>query len=313
MQMGKLIDEYKDWRSFKIKLGSLSGYDLTLRSFCVFLHNPNIEEIRVNDITLWFDLHRQLGWDDNTLIKKGVTIKKFLEYCQHQKYEVMDPWLVPMPKQDLKIPRVCAEDEYHKLLEMAKRDTLTKGARNEAIIRMLWDTGARNNEILSLNVNDMDISSKQTVIKTEKSVNRRPFRQIFWTQETSEALARWIEIRSDFEKHRVFKDSEALFISILGRKSGQRISIAGVGEFLRQYSRKCDIFPVANAHSLRHHMGQDLSNGGANNSQISSILGHSNLSSSYIYTMLNNKDAESFYRKHKAKTFMEDNVEVIHN
>ena len=222
-----------------------------------------------------------------------------------QGYLVLDPMLVPLPSKQYGIPRVATEENYRKLLAAIPADSRDpRHIRNRAIIMLLWDTGARNGEVLSLDLKDMDTQKMKTVIKTEKSKGRRPIREIFWTAETNEALLVWIAKREHLKKTKMPHMDDCLFPSICSSGnlglSGKRLSIKGVGETLRRYANRAGI-PYMNAHSFRHHMGHDIISQGGSAADVMNILGHATLASSSIYTMMTGKELENRYRVFKSK------------
>ena len=138
------------------------------------------------------------------------------------------------------------------------------------------------------------MDKRQAVIRTEKAISRRPFRQIFWTEDTNTLLKEWITARNNLGVKN--NDPEALFISIPTYKISQRLGVRGIGDMLRSYSNKAKL-PYQNAHSFRHHMGHNIIKQGGSNSDVSNILGHSNLESSYIYTMMDNQELKERHAK----------------
>lgn len=299
MLLSEAIEKFSNWKKFDVKEQTVKSYDLILRHFCLFLRNPEIEDITIDDIMEWFDLQDQLKWDRNSFIPKAIALRKLLEFYKMQGLEILNPDLIPVPDKEYRQARVLSEENYKKLLAVIPKDGKDpRHIRNEAIIRMLWDCGARNTENCSINVSDLDLEKMQTVIRTEKAKTRKPMRQIFWTESTNEVLKIWLERRAHLFEKGVFADPDALFISISGSKYGKRFTKKGVAEMLRRYSHKAGI-PVANAHSFRHNFGHELSRNGANNSQISSMMGHSCLASSFVYTMMNDREMEEAYRKFK--------------
>ncbi len=300
MQFSDALQRFVEWKSLGVKEGTIRGYDLILRQFCLYIRNKEVESIVLEDILSWFKLMGALQWDRNSFIPKAMALRKFFEFYKHQGFPVIDPWLIPVPEKEYKFPRVADEDGYRKLMATIPIKTNDpRHIRNRSIISMLWDTGARNGELLALNMDDVNLSGKKAVIKTEKSKGSRPVRIIFWGDETNYYLEQWIKKREMLQL-KTAPDPFALYISIssgaLARTSGQRLSKKGVGEMLRRYSNRAKI-PYLNAHSFRHHVGHDLAKKGANNSVISGILGHSSLQSSFIYTLMNDKELEEVYRK----------------
>lgn len=235
----------------------------------------------------WFNLMQLLQWDHNSFIPKAMAVRKFFEFFSQQGYPVVNPWLIPIPDKKYKIPRVANDENYQQLLESIPDNNDPRHIRNRAIINLLWDTGARNGELCSLNVSDLDFEERKAVIKTEKAKQARPVREIFWTEITNENLKKWVAKREQLLHKMYLHDEDALFISVCNQKSGQRMRNAGVGEALRKYCNKAEI-PYMNAHSFRHHMGHNIVKKGGSNSDVSNILGHSSLQSSFVYTLMTN-------------------------
>jgi site-specific recombinase XerD len=215
MLFSDAIEKYTKWRSFKVSKRGLNGHDLSLRHFCIFTRNPDIDEIKVETVVEWLSLLREMGFDENTLEKKAIALKKFFEFYRRQDCDVLHPLLIPMPRKKFEIPRVATEEI-------------------------------------------------------------------------------------------VLDEPEALFIGVKGGFHGQgargkRLAICAAGEVFREYSNKAGLPQYLNAHSFRHHLGHELAKKGANNSVISSILGHSSLQSSYRYTALFDKELQLEYKKFSRK------------
>jgi site-specific recombinase XerD len=305
MRLNEAIEKFTNWRKFKVKGETVRGYDLTLKNFCLYLRNPELESVTITDVMEYLNGMQELGWDRNSFVGKCMALRKFFEFYRLQRFPVVDEDLIPIAHKEFKIPRVATEENYQKLLAAIPTETNDpRHIRNLAIINLLWDTGARNGEVLSLDVGDLQLDRMRAVIRTEKSKGRRPIREIFWTESTNENLKRWLKKREDLKMTMIFHDPEALFISIcsgaLAHTTGQRFSIKGVGEILRRYSNKAGL-EIMNAHSFRHHMGHDIVKKGGSSSDVMNILGHASLASSTIYTMMSDKELESRYRQFKGK------------
>jgi integrase/recombinase XerC len=303
MKLSEAIEKFTKWRAFQVKKSTVAGYDMILRQFCMFVRDCQIEHVRLEDIVEWFELMNHLNWKHNSFIPKAQALKKLFEFYKKQGLLVLDPGLIPMPSKQYNIPRVANEDSYHKLLTAIPSNTNDpRHIRNKAIIMLLWDTGARNGEILALDPADLDLVRKHAVIKTEKSKGRRPFRELFWTDQTNDALTAWLKKRDYLKKTKMSHMDESLFPCICSAqglgKSGKRMSIKAVGELLRRYSNKAGI-PYMNAHSFRHHMGHDIITKGGSSSDVMNILGHATLASSSIYTMMTGPELENRYRVFK--------------
>lgn len=296
MRLSVAIREFTAWKSINVTRSTMIGYNLILRQLALFLRDKELEEVQINEIIEWLDLMQRLGWDPNSFIPRCMALRKFFEYFMHQGVKVMNPWLVPIPQKQYKIARVADETDYKKLIAIIPNPTNDpRHIRNRAIINLLWDTGARNGEICSLNVSDLDFVKMKALIKTEKSKGFRPVREIFWTDKTNTAIKRWLKKREHLSKTMYFIEKDALFISTCNAQAGNRMNIKGVGEMLRQYCNRAKI-PCMNAHSFRHRMGHHIVRQGGSNSDVSNILGHSSLQSSFIYTQMTNVELHNRYK-----------------
>jgi site-specific recombinase XerD len=301
MKLSEAIKTFVEWKAINVTRSTIIGYNLVLRQFALFHRDRDIEDVVMNDILEYFQLMEKLGWDPNGFLMRANALRKLFEFYQHQGMKVMDPWLIPIPKQKYKIPRVMDDGMFKRLLGVVpKNSNDPRHIRNLAVMNLLWDTGARNGEICSLNVSDLDLVKMKAVIMTEKSKGKRPVREIFWTGKTNGYLKAWLLKRESLSEKMFFVEKDALFISCCNQQAGNRMNIKGVGEMLRRYCIRAEI-PTMNAHSFRHHMGHHVIKKGGSNSDVSNILGHSSLASSFIYTQMTNVELHERYNK-----FMEE-------
>jgi site-specific recombinase XerD len=308
MKINDAINLYIGSRHQNRKARTVTQDFSTLSHFLFYLRDPNkqVESITLEDCENWLALVKKLGYDDNTRIKKALGIKLFFEHMFKRRVPVgFDPDLIPIPRKVFKFPRVATEDQYKQLLAIVKDEgklgTLSYGARDRAVIMLVHDTGARNGEIISLDIDDIDLQRKAARIKTEKSRGEVPYREIFWSHETNEQLKKWVKIREKLMEEMTVAEPKALFFGIkAGGNSnysakGKRLQVNYVSELFRKYSNKAKL-PIINPHSFRHLFGRDLAKKKANNFVISSMMGHARVESSYPYTMLFGKDREEAYR-----------------
>ncbi len=299
MKLSEAVSKFNQWRSFKVKHDTVKGYGMALRQFGLFMRNCELEKITLDDVLSWFNLMKNFNWDQNSLLIKAMALRKFFEFWQKQGYQVIDPCLIPIPRRQVRLPRVVTADQYKRLLAVIPQNNDPRHIRNRAIIQMLWDTGARVGEIVSLDIDDVDLNRKKAIIKTEKNRGSRPIREIFWTEQTNNSLLKWLKKREGLTYKMVIKDPMALFISVCSgpnNTAGRRFGIKGVGEMLRRYSHRAGL-PVINAHSFRHRVGRAIIENGGSAADVANILGHSTLASSTIYTMMTDKELEKRYRQ----------------
>jgi len=297
MPLNEAIRQFIAWKGFASKECTTKGYFLSLRQFAIFQRNGHIEEVSIKDVIEWFALMKQVDYERNSFIPKAMALRKLFEYYRRQDLQVLNPELIPVPEKEWKFPRVATEENYKKLLAVIPENNDPRHIRNRAMINLLWDTGARVGEIVSLNMSDIDMEKMQAVIRTEKSKGHRPVRQIFWTETTKASLENWFAKREHLGGIMPRMDEQALFISVNSQKSGKRLMSKSIEESLRKYSRLADT-PYMNPHSFRHHMGHQIVAQGGSNAVVSGILGHSSPLSSFVYTMLNDEELRSNHQRY---------------
>ncbi|MFZ5365446.1 MAG: tyrosine-type recombinase/integrase [Patescibacteria group bacterium] len=300
MRLSLAIKQFTEWRALKVGQNTNQGYELVLKQFCLFMKNCEIEDVQLSHIVEWFSMMQELGWDSNSFVIKSTALRKFFEFNKKQGFEVLDPWFIFTPKAKFKIPRIITEENYQKLLSAIPDNNDPRHIRNKAIISLLWDTGARNGEIVSLDIQGLDLVNFKALIYTEKSKGARPVREMFWTEETNKNLLRWIDRREHLSQKMKWIDPEALFVCV-SFHAGERLTIKGVGEMLRRYSNQAGI-ETMNAHSFRHHLGREIIKRGGTNADVMNVLGHATLESTKPYTWLENKEIEKRYRSLKLST-----------
>jgi len=294
MRLHEAIKEFvelkkaKGYRSTKTAI----RYESALRIFCLCMQDPLLEDIELSHILWYLKEQERLGWKPNGINLVGLALRKFFEFCNLRKYPIaFNEVLIPLVEKTFNIPRVTDIETFKKLLKQIPSETNhPHHLRNRAILLMLWDTGVRVGELMSLDTSDLDLKNRMALIKTEKSRGRRPLRQMFWTADTHRHLLKWIKKQAELKSKYKFEDNDALFISI--SKSyrlairGSRLTPRSVAEVMRVLSNQAGLPTVANAHGIRHSMGRDAVKTLRSNSGVSNILGHSNIESSYVYTML---------------------------
>ena len=294
MKLHEAIKEFVELKKIKglRSRKTAARYESALRIFCLCMQNPELEDIELSHVLWYLNELEQLGWKPNGINLIGLALKKLFEFCQLRKYIVaFNENLIPLKEKTFNIPRVTDMETFKKLLMQIPEGTNdARHIRNRAVLLLLWDTGVRTGELMSLDISDLDLKNRMALIKTEKSRGRRPIRQIFWTPETHKYILKWIEKLNELKTKFSFSDNEALFVSISKSSRqplrGCRMSPGGVAEIMRVLSNQAGLPMVANAHGIRHSMGRDTVKTLRSNSAVSNILGHSNIESSYVYTML---------------------------
>lgn len=303
MRLSYHLKEYEDFINLELRPASVVHYISDVRLFVMHFRDCDLNQIRADDFVQYFNLMRDLGYKQNALFGRCASLRSFWKWLNRTGKDTFHYEAIPLIPKEPVMPRSIPEEDYKKLVRhLEKRESARyETIRNVALVKMLWDTGARVGELVSVDLEDMDLTNMKARIKTEKakgSRSRYAFREIFWTKDTNESIKKWIKRRAQVENSRHIESPEALFIASSIHYTGKRLGAVGVHQLLRKSCIEIKI-PVYNPHSFRHHFGNDLAARNANNSIIMGLMGHKNLESSQVYTELNHKEREAAYNRFK--------------
>ncbi|MEA2082220.1 MAG: site-specific tyrosine recombinase/integron integrase [Elusimicrobiota bacterium] len=187
---------------------------------------------------------------------------------------------VSVPGRIKKIPTVLEEKEMSVLL--AAPDTgSVRGLRDKAILELLYSTGMRVGELVSLRHSDVDVWS--STVKVTGKGSRQRFCYI--TDTAVEAIERYLERRP--------KKPEALFLN----KNGTRLSAVSVRAILNKHMNKAAISKHVSPHSIRHSFATIMLSRGCDLRSIQEFLGHKDISTTQIYTHISTKRLKDVYDK----------------
>lgn len=296
MTLKQAIDEFTLWKGYNIKKNTNKGYNRILMYWCIFLRNPDIKEIALTHIMEYLNWLKEFGWEPASIQRQCLALRHFIQYCNEMGYTGIRKSLIPLPKRDYTTPRVIDPESYKKLITWFEDAYIRKADprtfRNMVMCMMFWDTGVRNGELCNLRVEDLNLKERKAFIKTEKQRMARPYRWVFWSDETQRQLLKWFTIRADYAD----PTAGPVFVSLMHQKQGMGMMQSGVGSALIFACRKAKISPF-NPHSFRHAVGHRIIANGGSNAHVAAVLGHSSYVSSQRYVMLQGKEEEEAWRQ----------------
>ncbi|MCK4655051.1 MAG: tyrosine recombinase [Candidatus Cloacimonetes bacterium] len=258
------------------------------------------EEVDLNGITRLYlrDFLRELslkGRNNRTLARKATTMKNFFQYCEKNKFVIKNPAVnLQIPKFDKTLPKYFSEKEMEALLNIPELSTKF-GVRNKAILELIYSCGMRISEIADCRMNQIDLNTK--IIRIIGKGNKE--RLVPIGRMAIKAIKSYMRIRNQF----VSKDSDdTLFLS----KSGKSLSADEIREILERYIMLVAKTKGYSPHSIRHSFATHLISHGADLRAVQEMLGHSNLSTTEIYTHLSLKDLKKVYNQAHPRSKKED-------
>ena len=189
------------------------------------------------------------------------------------------------PKIEKKIPEIMSPDEVVRLLEQPSGNS-PKEIRDKAMLELLYATGIRVTELITLNLSDVNMPMSFILCRDRNKERIIPF-----GAEAKNALTRYLDGTRDEMLEN--KSSDVLFANC----SGQPMSRQGFWKLIKYYAKKADIKADITPHTLRHSFAAHLVENGADLRSVQEMLGHSDISTTQIYANLNHNHIREVYAK----------------
>lgn len=268
---------------------TLSSYLRDIRQLSDYLQTEcgcGIIEANEEDINGYIDHLRSLGKSVATVSRCIASIKGLYTHLVINRYLKENPSLKLVPeKNEQKLPEILTDEEISLLLAQP-RPIDAKGYRDKAMLELLYATGIRVSELINLNIEDVDISSSVV-----QCISKGKARFIPMYEEAVNALENYITL----VRPQMIASSEekALFVNV----SGDRMSRQGFWKIIKYYTKSAGIEKDITPHTLRHSFAAHLLENGADIRAIQEMLGHSDLSSTQVYSNLVKKQLMETYNK----------------
>jgi len=292
MKLEKLIDEFLDYLSLERGLSpnTAAAYRNDLLKFSRFASDKNLNDIlapsRDDFVGFIYDLKEQ-KLKSNSIARNIVALKVFYRYLVSQRYVGTDPTeLLESPRLWKYLPDILSVAEVDAFLKVI-RGPAAKDVRDRACFELMYATGMRVSELINLTQSDIDL--KLGVIRClgkgqkERIIPMGHLAQEALNRYTREA--RPLLLKGGTSRH--------VFLS----KNGSRISRQMIWKLIRHYAREAGIGKKISPHTLRHSFATHLLERGADLRIVQELLGHSNISTTQIYTHLNKDRLKSIHQK----------------
>ena len=270
----------------KYSKNTVSSYEKDLKKFSSNLKNKKINEITRKDIQNYL---KDLNKDHNprSTSRNISTLKSFYKYLKINKIVKVNPMdQINNPKTKKALPKVLSEEEINDLLDIELKTNFDY--RNKAMLELMYSSGLRVSELINLNVNDIDLENDTVKIFGKGSKERI----IPLNDFAKEALREYIMVhRKELFKH---GENNYLFLN----NHGNKMTRQGFFKILKKIAQEKNIKTDFSPHTLRHSFATHLLKYGADLRSIQELLGHSDISSTQIYTHVTNEKLENDYKEY---------------
>lgn len=285
-----IIDEFID--SLKAKQASqntLASYERDITQFSNYFEvkGKKIFDLTKDDMKEYISHLMADGKSNSTISRSTASIKALYRYLVNKKLaeeNIADD--VQAPKVDRREPMILTSSEIEKLLEQPDLSEL-KGQRDKAMLEVLYATGIRVTELISLRLEDINLNNGYIRVKKKNNERHIPIGNL-----CQRCLKEYINkvrpllIRTEDEK--------TLFINT----NGQKMTRQGYWKILKQYKDQAKIDKDITPHTIRHSFAVHMLQNGAEIRTVQELLGHTDVASTMMYTQMANLSLKDDYLNH---------------
>ena len=266
---------------------TINSYKIDLEKFLEYNGNKSIDTISNSDLKNYIKYLKEEKLSDKSISRNISCLKSFYKFLVIEKYVNNNPSdsLFGI-KTKKSLPNTLTEDEILKLLDIKLTDNYNYSYRNKAMIELMYATGLRVSELVNLKLSDIDLN--QDIIRIYGKGSKERIVPI--GEYAKEYLEKYIyEYRSSMLKK---ENSEYLFLNNHGKKMTRQ----GFFKILKKIALEKGITNDFSPHTIRHSFASHLLKYGADLRTIQELLGHSDISTTQIYTHITNEELKKNYR-----------------
>lgn len=269
---------------------TIDSYRRDLISYLEYLNLREIDDISDTNRTIivsYLISMQKKGKASSSISRACAAIKSFYHFLFTEKYINENPTVnLDTPKLEHRLPRVLSLEEVDRLLEQPDVNTVL-GFRDKTMLELLYATGMRVSELISLTVENINLDMGYLRCLGKGSKERiLPIGSI-----SAKYLKKYLaDIRCKLLKN---NETKILFLNYRGKK----LSRQGFWKIIKKYSRAANLSKKVTPHTLRHSFATHLLENGADLRAVQEMLGHSDISTTQIYTHITKNKIKEVYDK----------------
>ncbi len=220
---------------------------------------------------------KEQPYASSSVARKVAAVKSFFNYLFTNELIQENPTInIDSPKVKKRLPKTLSAEEVARLLEAPSQKNSPKNLRDMALLNMLYSTGMRVTEVVSLRLKDIDLKNNILICPGKNN----QMRELPFDQYTEAILANYMENGRPF----LVKDKNeaAMFLN----HRGQQLTRQGLWLIIKAYAKAADLSVTVTPHTLRHSFAAHKLNSGLDLQEVQKLLGHANISTTQIYTQL---------------------------
>ncbi len=282
------IEEYMNFLTFEKGLAdnSIVSYKSDINIFLEFLQKNKIKNINEDEIIDYIFYMKAKKYSELSIARALVSIRNFYNFLMREKKILRNPFEnMDSFKTHKKIPEVLSKDDIEKLIntpDLSKRE----GIRDKAIMELLYGAGIRVSELINIELTDINLEEK--IIRCFGKGSKE--RVVPVGDYLIDAVSNYLDIRNTFVKKEF---SQYLFLT----RRGTKFTRMGIWKIVKNYAKKAGISKDVYPHIFRHSFATHLLSGGADLRSVQEMLGHSDISTTQIYTHVDKSRLKKIHKQ----------------
>jgi site-specific recombinase XerD len=280
---------------------TIANYDHYLTRLLDFAGEIKVSDIDAELIRKWRLWLNRLGTNTSDELGKTtlnyhlIALRSFLKFCAKRNIPALSADKIELARTKRKQVTFLSEDELERMF--AQPDvTSVNGLRDRAILELLFSSGLRVSELVGLDRDHVNLKRREFMVRG-KGQKDRP---IFISPSAAEWISRYLDKREDNTKPLFIRYSGTKNVDLTG--NFHRLTVRSVQRLVAQYALLAGITKHVSPHTLRHSFATDLLMNGADLRSVQAMLGHSNISTTQIYTHVTDPHLKAVHEKFHHKT-----------
>lgn len=286
-EIQKFIHYMKEVR--RTSENTVVSYERDLKKLNQYFANQGIrqvDQITATGLNSYILFLEKQGRKPATISRNIASLKAFFQYLRkdgHLEQNIAED--LKAPKVEKKIPTILSEEETFRLLEQAKGNS-PKELRDKAMLELLYATGIRVSELVSLKLSDINLQMEYIICRDGGKERIIPFGTA-----AKQAMEQYLQ---DGRNFLLAKDNS---IYLFTNCSGQAMSRQGFWKLVKSYGKKAGITGELTPHTLRHSFAVHLVSNGADIRSVQEMLGHADVSTTQMYAQIGQNKMREVYAK----------------
>lgn len=268
--MNEFLNYLKDERNYSDK--TILNYKMDLENFYNYINKKKTKKIDFDFLQEYIENLSQKKYSTKSIQRHISSLKSYFKFLYNKNYINVNPAeLLCLPKNEIKLPN------YLTIIDLEKIYELDLSLRDKLIVELLYSTGIRLSELVNIKLSDINFYDK--TIKVLGKGNKE--RYVLFGSVCSKLLKEYIN-----NENRVY---------LLLNKNGNKLSERGVEYIIEKIFKSVNVHAKLTPHTLRHTFATHMLDNGCDLVTVQKLLGHSDLSTTSIYTHISNEHLRTTY------------------